>query len=36
MRPSAPAKAVARTRIDGDRAVVELELMRADGGFDLV
>lgn len=36
MRPSAPSNAVARTRIDGDRAVVELELMRADGGFDLV
>ena len=36
MRPSAPANAVARTRIDGDRAVVELEVTRADGGFDLV
>lgn len=36
MRPSAPANAVARTRIDGDRAIVELELTREDGGFDLV
>ena len=36
MRPAAPSGATARTRIDGDRAIVELELTRADGGFDLV
>ncbi|MBI1302332.1 MAG: VWA domain-containing protein [Phycisphaera sp.] len=36
MRPSAPSNAVARTRIDGDRAIVDLEITRKDGGFDLV
>ncbi len=36
MRPSTPSNAVARTRIDGDRAIVDLELTRKDGGFDLV
>lgn len=36
MRPSAPSNAVARTRIDGDRAIVDLEIIREDGGFDFV
>ncbi len=36
MRPSAPSNAVARTRIDGDRAIVDIELTREDGGFDVV
>ena len=36
MRAAAPSNAAARTRIDGERAIVELELTRADGGFDLV
>jgi Mg-chelatase subunit ChlD len=36
MRPTAPSNAVARTRIDGDRAIIDLEITRKDGGFDLV
>ncbi len=35
MRPTTPAYASTRTRIDGDTAIVELELTRPDGGFDL-
>jgi Mg-chelatase subunit ChlD len=36
MRPAAPSNASTRTRIDGDRAIVELELLRPDGGFDVL
>jgi hypothetical protein len=36
MRPAAPSNASTRTRIDGDRAIVELELLRPDGGFDIL
>lgn len=34
MRPAAPANVTTRSRIDGETAIVDLEILRPDGSFD--